>query len=99
MPAIQNAVMSSVAPASLGKASGTFNMMRQLGGAFGIAIVVAVFSGAGSYGSAHLFSDGFTAAIGVSAGLSLLGAAASLALPTKARAVAVSAPSVSEIAA
>lgn len=85
MPAIQNAVMSSVAPASLGKASGTFNMLRQLGGAFGIAIVVAAFSGAGSYASTHLFSDGFTAAIGVSAGLSLLGAAASLGLPAVAR--------------
>jgi EmrB/QacA subfamily drug resistance transporter len=94
MPAIQNAVMSSVAPASLGKASGTFNMLRQLGGAFGIAIVVAVFSGAGSYASAHLFSDGFTAAIGVSAGLSLLGAAASLGLPRRELEVAgVPAPS------
>ena len=37
MPAIQNAVVSSVAPASIGKASGTFNMLRQLGGVFGIA--------------------------------------------------------------
>ena len=48
MPAIQNAVMSSVAPTSLGKASGAFNMLRQLGGVFGIATLVAVFTGAGS---------------------------------------------------
>ena len=60
MPAIQSAVVSSVAPASIGKASGTFNMMRQFGGVFGIATLVAVFTGAGSYGSPHLFSDGFT---------------------------------------
>ena len=99
MPAIQNAVVSSVAPASLGKASGAFNMMRQLGGVFGIATLVAVFTGAGSYGSAQLFSDGFTAALGVAAGLSLLGAIASLGLPALRRQVAtVSAPSVSEIA-
>ena len=99
MPAIQNAVVSSVAPASIGKASGAFNMMRQLGGVFGIATLVAVFTGAGSYGSAQLFSDGFTAALGVAAGLSLLGAVASLGLPALRRQVAtVSAPSVSEIA-
>ncbi|HUA71187.1 MAG TPA: MFS transporter [Solirubrobacteraceae bacterium] len=99
MPALQNAVVSSVAPESIGKASGTFNMLRQLGGVFGIATLVAVFTGAGSYASAQTFSDGFTAAVGVAAGLSLLGAVASLGLPAVRRQVAtVSAPSVSEIA-
>jgi EmrB/QacA subfamily drug resistance transporter len=83
MPAIQNAVMGSVGPASLGKASGAFNMMRQLGGVFGIATLVAVFTGAGSYGSAHAFSDGFTSAIGLAAVLSLLGAVASVGLPQR----------------
>jgi MFS family permease len=97
MPAIQNAVMSSVAPASIGKASGTFNMMRQLGGVFGIATLVAVFAAAGSYGSAQLFSDGFTVALGVSAALSLFGAVASVGLP-RPQVATVSAPSVSEIA-
>ncbi len=97
MPALQNAVMSAVAPASLGKASGTFNMMRQLGGVFGIATLVAVFTGAGSYGSAQLFSDGFTTALGVCAGLSALGAVASAGLPQR-QVATVSAPSVSEIA-
>ena len=62
-------------------ASGAFNMMRQLGGVFGIAILVAVFSGDGGYASPQLFSDGFTAAIGAAAALSLLGAMASLGLP------------------
>jgi EmrB/QacA subfamily drug resistance transporter len=81
MPALQNAVVSSVAPASIGKASGTFNMLRQLGGVFGIAVLVAVFTGAGGYASPRLFSDGFTTAIAVAAGLSLLGAVASLGLP------------------
>ena len=97
LPALQNAVVSSVAPASIGKASGAFNMMRQLGGVFGIATLVAVFTGAGGYGSAQLFSDGFTAALGVAVGLSLLGAAASAGLP-RAQVATVSAPSVSEIA-
>jgi putative effector of murein hydrolase len=94
MPALQNAVVSSVAPASIGKASGAFNMMRQLGGVFGVAILVAVFSGDGGYASAQLFSNGFSAAIGAAAGLSVLGAAAGLGLPGRAPEVAgVSAPS------
>jgi EmrB/QacA subfamily drug resistance transporter len=87
LPATQSAVVSSVAPQHIGKASGTFNTVRQLGGAFGIAILVAVFAGAGSYVSAQAFSDGFAAAIGVSAGLSLAGAVAGLALPAKRRAI------------
>ena len=82
MPALQNAVMSAVAPARLGQASGTFNTVRQLGGVFGIAVLVAVFfTGSGGYASPELFSDGFTAAIGASAALSLLGAVAGLGLP------------------
>ena len=84
LPAIQTAVLGAVAPSDLGQASGTFNTVRQLGGVFGIAVLVAVFSGSGGYASPQLFSDGFTAAIAVSAGLSLLGALAGLALPAAA---------------
>jgi EmrB/QacA subfamily drug resistance transporter len=80
IPAAQNAVMGAVTPIELGKASGTFSTMRQLGGAFGLAIAVAVFSGAGSYASPGAFSDGFGPALAVSAGLSLCGALAGLAL-------------------
>ena len=74
IPAVQNAVMSAVGPGEIGKASGTFSMARQLGGAFGLAIGVAVFTGAGSYVSPGAFSAGFAPAIGVSAALSLCGA-------------------------
>jgi MFS family permease len=83
MPATQNAVIGAVPPAAIGKASGTFNMLRQLGGAFGIAILAAVFSAAGSYASPHAFSTGFTRAIGVAALLSLGAAAAGLCLPRR----------------
>jgi EmrB/QacA subfamily drug resistance transporter len=86
MPAGQNVVMSAVAPQEIGKASGTFNMLRQLGGVFGVAIAVAVFTGAGGYGSPTAFSDGFGPALGVAAGLSLAGALAGLALPRRERA-------------
>jgi MFS family permease len=103
LPAIQNAVLGAVAPASIGKASGTFNMMRQLGGVFGIAVLVAVFAGSGGYGTPQLFSDGFAAAIAASAAMSLIGAVASLGLPQPQRARrdqvgTVSAPSCSKIA-
>jgi hypothetical protein len=59
MPAAQNAVLSSVAQTEIGKASGTFNMLRFLGGVSGIAIAVAVFAGSGSFGSPQAFSAGF----------------------------------------
>ena len=81
IPATQNAVMNSVARNDIGKASGTFNMLRQLGGAFGVAILVAVFARGGSYASAQAFSDGFARALGVSAAMSLMGAVACLGLP------------------
>ena len=48
MPAAQNAVLGSVAVAEMGKASGVFNMGRFLGGMFGIALLVAVFSANGA---------------------------------------------------
>jgi len=81
IPTTQNAVVSAVAANEIGKASGTFNMLRQLGGAFGVAILAAVFAGVGSFGSAQAFSDGFAPAIGVSAALSLVGAIAGMLLP------------------
>jgi MFS family permease len=83
IPATQSAVMKSVSREHIGKASGTFSTMRQLGGVFGVAILVAVFAGAGSYASAQAFTNGFAPAIGVSAVLSLAGAISGLALPKR----------------
>jgi MFS family permease len=87
MPAVQNAILNSVAKAEVGQASGAFNMFRFLGGVSGIAIAVAVFDGAGGLGSAHAFTAGFVAAVAVSAVLSLLGAIAGLWQPVQARPV------------
>ena len=82
-PAAQNSVVGSVPAEAIGKAAGTNSTMRELGGVFGIALGVSVFAGAGSYVSADAFSDGFVAAMGVSAGLSLLGALAGALLPAR----------------
>jgi MFS family permease len=84
LPAAQSSVLTSVARPDIGKASGAFNTARQLGGAFGVAVVVAVFAGAGSYSSAQAFTDGFVAATGACAGLSLVGALAATAQPRRA---------------
>jgi MFS family permease len=81
VPAVTKAVVGSVPRADIGKASGSFSMMRQLGGAFGVAIAAAVFAAAGRYTSPAAFSAGFAPAIAAAAGLALAGALTSLALP------------------
>jgi EmrB/QacA subfamily drug resistance transporter len=92
MPAAQNAIMSSVAPTEMGKASGVFNMGRFLGGMFGIASLVATFSASGAVDTAAHFSAGTSAAMKLAALLSLLGAMAGLWLPARQRVAAAPAP-------
>jgi EmrB/QacA subfamily drug resistance transporter len=92
MPAAQNAVIGAVPHGEIGKASGTFNTLRQLGGTFGIAILAAVFAGAGGYASAQTFSDGFARATGVAAVLSLAAAIAGLWTPGRRTAAVPVAP-------
>ncbi len=81
IPATTKSVVSSVPLADVGKASGTYAMMRQLGGAFGVAILAAVFARTGGYESANAFSDGFAAAMAVAAGIAAAGAATCIAVP------------------
>jgi len=83
LPAAQSAVLTSVAPQFLGKASGAFSAMRQLGGAFGVAVLVVGFTAAGSYASSEQFSRGFTAAVLTGAGLAVAGALAGIVIPRK----------------
>ena len=84
LPAVTKAVVGSVPPADIGKASGAYSTMRQLGGAFGVAILAAVFAGSGSYASAAAFSDGFAPATAAAAGLAVAGVLAALGLPGRA---------------
>jgi EmrB/QacA subfamily drug resistance transporter len=74
IPASTSSVLTSVAPEFIGKASGTFSTLRQLGGAF---------AAAGGYASPEEFSEGFAAALSACVGLSLLGGLAGLALPAR----------------
>jgi EmrB/QacA subfamily drug resistance transporter len=93
IPSGQNSVVGSVARDAVGKAAGANSMMRELGGVFGIAITVAVFAGAGSYASTQAFTDGFAPAIGVAAAMSVAGAVAALALPSRRAPAKIAAPS------
>jgi EmrB/QacA subfamily drug resistance transporter len=86
IPPAASSVVGAVAQEAVGKAAGANSMLRELGGVFGIAILVTVFAGAGSYASAQAFSDGFAAAIAVSGALSLVGAIAALGLPGRRKA-------------
>ena len=94
VPAVTRAVVSLVAPQDLGRASGSYSTVRQLGGAFGVAVLGAAFVAAGGdagAGGAAAFADGFGPAIAVSAGLAALGVTAALLLPAPARPALVNA--------
>jgi EmrB/QacA subfamily drug resistance transporter len=81
MPAAQSAILGAVAADEVGKASGTFNMLRFLGAVLGIAVAVAVFAGTGNVATPQTFTTGFVPALGMCAALSLLAALAGLWLP------------------
>lgn len=79
MAPAQSSVMASVS--AVGKAAGANSMLRELGGVFGIAVLVAVFAATGSYASPDTFVDGFGPALATTAALSLAGAISGLWLP------------------
>ena len=70
-------------PTDIGTASGAFTTMRQLGGAFGVAVLGAAFAATGSYATPATFSHGFVTAFGVAAGITLAGTAAGAILPAR----------------
>jgi EmrB/QacA subfamily drug resistance transporter len=76
IPAVTRSVTSTVPPADIGTASAAFTTMRQLGGAFGVAVLGAAFTATGDYATPAAFSRGFATAFAVAAGLALAGTAA-----------------------
>jgi MFS family permease len=80
MPAAQTAAIAAVPREAIGTASGVYNAMRQVGGAFGIAIASAVFAAAGSFASPAAVSQGVRMALLVSAAIAAVGALAGTAL-------------------
>jgi hypothetical protein len=74
LPMVPTAIMNSVAPEDMGKASGVNSTMQRFGSAFAIAIASAIFVSNGQIGSALSFDAGFRPALAMVAGLSLFGA-------------------------
>ncbi len=89
LPTVPTAVLSAVAPAEMGKASGINNMMQRFGAVFAIAIVSSVFAANGHLGSPASVTGGFRPALAVSAALSLLGAITALAVADRRRETAI----------
>ena len=90
LPAAQSASTGALPREAIGLASGIYSMMRQTGGAVGVAVLSAVFAAAGGY---QAFGDGFRRALLVCAMISLLGAVSGLFLRARRSSAYVSAPS------
>jgi hypothetical protein len=80
-------------PDDIDKASGALSMIRQLGGAFGIGIAVALFGHFGDRATPRGFCDGFAAAMGAAALLSFVGAIAAPWSPARSVAAPAQGPS------
>jgi EmrB/QacA subfamily drug resistance transporter len=83
LPTVPTAVLSAVAPEEMGKASGVNTMMQRFGSVFAVAITTAVFTANGHLGSPAGITDGFKPALGVCAGLSLLGTLTALGMASR----------------
>jgi EmrB/QacA subfamily drug resistance transporter len=80
IPVVQSAMLGAVPADDIGKASGVNGVSQELGGVFGVAILVALFTTVGSYVSAAAFTDGFIIAVGGCAVFSLGAAVIAVAL-------------------
>lgn len=84
IPAATRSVTSNVALADIGRASGVFATVRQLGGAFGVAILGAAFASRGGYSTPTAFSHGFRFAIALAAAFALAATLPALLTPSHA---------------
>jgi EmrB/QacA subfamily drug resistance transporter len=78
---VANTVLSAVEPHETGQASGANNAIRELGGVFGVAILAAIFNGAGGYTSPEAFVEGLGPAILAGAAAMALAGAVALLVP------------------
>jgi EmrB/QacA subfamily drug resistance transporter len=93
-----SALLSVVSPAQAGKASGTNNAIREVGGVFGVAVLSTIFSQSGSLSSAQAFVDGVVPSLWVGASVVALGALVALLLP-RGRTAQIADPAVQPVAA
>jgi hypothetical protein len=86
LPTITNTGTTGVAPQDAGAAAGVLNTSRQLGGAIGLAVLTTIAATATTHAIHHstyvaALVHGYRVAFLVSAGIMLVAALASLALP------------------
>jgi EmrB/QacA subfamily drug resistance transporter len=86
---VANVVLSAVRPAEEGKASGTNNAIREVGGVLGVAVLASIFARYGGYESPQTFADGLVPAIWVGAAVVGAGALVTLLIPRRRRSEAV----------
>ncbi|MFJ8160539.1 MFS transporter [Streptomyces sp. NPDC096136] len=79
-------LMSTVVPGDQGKASGTNNALREVGGALGVAVLASVFSSRGGYETPQAFTDGTVPALWIGAAAVALAAALALLVPRRTKA-------------
>src|SRR6185312_7699792 len=89
---VANVVLGSVPAEAEGQASGANNAIRELGGVLGIAVLAAVFSHVGGYGSGQAFTDGMVPAVWIGAAMVLLGSISAFAIKRRPTRVEASAP-------
>jgi MFS family permease len=80
LPTAATAVVSSVQPVDMGKASGVNSTMQRFGGVFGITVVAAVFAANGHIATPATYLAGFRPAFAAAGALSLLGALTAMAV-------------------
>ena len=81
---IANVVLSAVRREEEGKASGATNTIREVGGVFGVAVLAAIFTANGDYGSPAGYVAGLQPAVAVGAAVVGIGAVAALFIPARA---------------
>src|SRR5207302_1089408 len=82
---VANVVLSAVRPEEQGQASGANNAVRELGGVFRAAVLAAVFSAYGGYGTGEHFVAGMNPAVWIGAGVVALGSLAAFAIGRRPR--------------
>jgi len=70
-----------VRPSEEGKASGTNNSIREVGGVLGVAVLASIFVRFGGYESPETFTDGIVPALWVGAAVLAAGSLVSLLIP------------------
>ena len=87
---VANVVLSAVRPQEEGKASGTNNAIREVGGVLGVAVLASIFARYGGYESPQTFSDGLVPALWIGATVVGIGAVVALLVPRKRRPAEIS---------